>query len=120
MKRFLVTLFGSFFYTGFFPFAPATFASLVWLCVWLFVPGAHWMTHWAVTLCTVPVAIVLSGIMEKYYGEDAPRIVIDEVKKQEEVQRIVESETFIDLQEKVEALREQRRARQERRGKKKG
>jgi len=79
MKRFLVTLFGSFFYTGFFPFAPATFASLVWLCVWLFVPGAHWMTHWAVTLCTIPVAVILSGIMEKYYGEDAPRIVIDEV-----------------------------------------
>ena len=79
MKRFLVTVFGSFFYTGYFPFAPATFASMVWLLVWLFVPGAHWMTFWAVILCTIPVAVVLSGIMEKYYGEDAPRIVIDEV-----------------------------------------
>ena len=79
MKRFLVTLFGSFFYTGFFPFAPATFASMVWLLVWLFVPGGHWMTHWAVIAGLIPVAIVLSGIMERRYGEDASCIVIDEV-----------------------------------------
>lgn len=46
------------------------------------------------------------------------RIEIDEVKKQEEVQRIVESEAFIDLQEKVKAMRERRQARQEGRGKK--
>lgn len=79
MKRFLVTLFGSFFYTGFFPFAPATFASMVWLLVWLFVPGGHWMTHWAVIAGLIPVAIFLAHIMEKYYGEDASCIVIDEV-----------------------------------------
>ncbi len=79
MKRFLVTLFGSFFYTGFFPFAPATFASMVWLLVWLFVPGGHWMAHWAVIAGLIPVAIFLAHIMEKYYGEDAPCIVIDEV-----------------------------------------
>jgi phosphatidylglycerophosphatase A len=79
MKKFLVTLFGSFFYTGFFPVAPASFASLIWLAVWLFVPGARWMTHWAVVICTVPPAVLLSDVMEKYYGEDAPCIVIDEV-----------------------------------------
>ena len=79
MKRFFVTIFGSFFYTGFFPFAPASFASMIWLLVWLFVPGGHWMTHWAAILGLIPVAIVISGIMEKYYGEDASCIVIDEV-----------------------------------------
>jgi len=79
MKRFFVTVFGSFFYTGFFPFAPASFASMIWLLVWLFVPGGHWMTHWAVIAGLIPVAIVISGIMEKYYGEDASCIVIDEV-----------------------------------------
>lgn len=79
MKRFLVTFFGSFFYTGFFPFAPATFASMVWLLIWLFVPGGHWMTHWAVIAGLIPVAIFLSHIMEKRYGEDASCIVIDEV-----------------------------------------
>jgi phosphatidylglycerophosphatase A len=79
MKRFFVTIFGSFFYTGFFPFAPASFASLIWLLVWLFVPGGHWMTHWAIIVGLIPVAIVISGTMEKYYGEDASCIVIDEV-----------------------------------------
>jgi len=79
MKRFLVTFFGPFFYTGFFPFAPATFASMVWLLIWLFVPGGHWMTHWAVIAGLIPVAIFLSHIMEKRYGEDASCIVIDEV-----------------------------------------
>ncbi len=79
MKRFFVTIFGSFFYTGFFPFAPASFASMIWLLVWLFVPGGHWMTHWAVIAGLIPVAIIISGIMEKYYGEDASCIVIDEI-----------------------------------------
>jgi phosphatidylglycerophosphatase A len=37
------------------------------------------MTHWAVVLCTIPVAIALSHVMEKQYGEDASCIVIDEV-----------------------------------------
>ena len=77
MKKFLVTTFGSFFYTGFFPFAPASFASGIWLLIWLFVPGAHWMTHWIAIVGLLPIAVVLSDIMEKYYGEDASCIVID-------------------------------------------
>ena len=79
MKRFLVTTLGSFFYTGFFPIAPASFASAVWLLIWLYVPGAHWMTHWAAVAGLLPIAVILSGIMERYYGEDASCIVIDEV-----------------------------------------
>ncbi len=79
MKKFLVTTFGSFFYTGFFPIAPASFASAIWLLIWLLVPGAHWMTHWIAIVGLLPIAVVLSDIMEKYYGEDASCIVIDEV-----------------------------------------
>ena len=79
LKRFVVTLLGSFFYTGFFPFAPATFASLVWLVIWLFVPGGHLLTNPFALLVTVPLAVRLSSIMEGYYGEDASKIVIDEV-----------------------------------------
>jgi phosphatidylglycerophosphatase A len=79
MKKFIITVFGSFFYTGFFPFAPATFASLVWLLIYLFVPGGGWLANPIVTLCTVPVAIYLAHEGEKYWGTDAPRIVIDEV-----------------------------------------
>lgn len=79
MKRFIVTLFSTFFYTGLFFFAPATFASFVWLLVYLFVPGGAWLAHPVVVVCTLPVAIYLSHEAEKHFGHDAPRIVIDEV-----------------------------------------
>jgi nitrogen fixation/metabolism regulation signal transduction histidine kinase len=45
------------------------------------------------------------------------RIEIDEGKKEEAVQQIVESESFQNLQDKVEELRERRRIRAARRGK---
>ena len=78
MKRFIITALGSFFYSGFFPFAPATFASLVWLILWLFLPGGGWLSHPLIAACTVPIAIFLSHGGEKYYGKDASCIVIDE------------------------------------------
>jgi phosphatidylglycerophosphatase A len=78
MKRFIVSLLASFFYTGYFPFAPATFASLVWLAVYLFVPGGGWLVHPVVVLCSVPVAVYFSHEAEKLWGTDAHRIVIDE------------------------------------------
>lgn len=79
MKRGLVTLCGSFFFTGFFPLAPATFASFVWLVIWLCVPGGGLMTHWAAPAVTFPAAVWLSQRMERRYGHDARQIVIDEV-----------------------------------------
>ena len=79
MKRFIISTFASFFYTGYFPFAPATFASLVWLAIYLFVPGGAWLTNPVVVLCSIPVAIYFAHKAEKYWGTDASRIVIDEV-----------------------------------------
>ena len=79
MKKFIVTLFSTFFYTGAFFFAPATFASFVWLLIYLFVPGGAWLVHPVVVACTLPVAVYLSYEAEKYFGHDASRIVIDEV-----------------------------------------
>jgi len=79
VKRFLVTLFGSFFYTGFFPVAPATFASLVWLALWLFLPGGRYLCHWAALVVVLPAALWLSHRMERIYGRDAHQIVIDEI-----------------------------------------
>ena len=79
MKRFIITALSSFFYSGFFPFAPASFASLVWLVLWLFLPGGAWLSKPLVLLCTIPVAIYLSHEAEKYYGRDASCIVVDEV-----------------------------------------
>lgn len=78
VKKFIVTLFGSFFYTGFFPLASATFACAVWVLIWLFVPGARFLTHPVVVIATIPLAIYLASVMEGYYGHDASRIVIDE------------------------------------------
>ncbi len=78
MRKFLVTVFGSFFYTGFFPFAPATFACLVWLLLFLFMPGGWVLSHPFLALPMIPLAIFLSGKMEGRYGRDASPIVIDE------------------------------------------
>ena len=78
MKRFFVTCLGSFFYTGFLPFAPASAASLLWLALYLFLPGGHWMAHPYSMIITVPHSIYLSCEMEKRYGKDAHCIVIDE------------------------------------------
>lgn len=79
MNRSLVTLFGSFFYTGFFPIAPATFASLVWLVLWLVAPGGRLFSHWAAIAAVAAAAVWLSHRMERVYGTDARQIVIDEV-----------------------------------------
>jgi len=78
LKKRLVTLFGSFFYTGFFPVAPASFASLIWVLCYLFIPGGKWLVHPLSLVLTIPAGIYLSGVMEGYYGRDAPEIVIDE------------------------------------------
>lgn len=79
MKKFIITLLSTFFYTGTFFFAPASFASFVWLLLYIFVPGGAWLVHPIVVACTIPVAIVIAHMAEKYSGHDAPRIVIDEV-----------------------------------------
>ncbi len=78
MKRFFITLAGSFLYSGFFPVAPATFASLCWLAVFMFVPLGGWLGHPFSLVVTLPLAVYTSHEMEKYYGDDASRIVIDE------------------------------------------
>jgi phosphatidylglycerophosphatase A len=79
MRKFIITLFGSFFYTGFFSFAPATFASFVWLLCYLFIPGGQVLAHPILLIVLIPIAIYLSWEMEGYHGKDAHVIVIDEV-----------------------------------------
>jgi phosphatidylglycerophosphatase A len=78
MKRTVVTVLGSLFYTGFMPVAPASFASFVWLVVYLFVPGGGMLANPWLLCFTVPFAVIVSGEMERYYGRDAHEIVIDE------------------------------------------
>jgi phosphatidylglycerophosphatase A len=79
MNRFLVTLLGSFFYAGFFPLAPATFASGLWLALWLLAPGGRLIGHLVALAAVLPAALWLSDRMERIYGTDAHQIVIDEI-----------------------------------------
>jgi phosphatidylglycerophosphatase A len=79
MKRLLVVLCGSFFYTGFAIIAPASCASLVFLLIYLLLPGGGWLAGPVTLAVTTPLAVYLSWEMERYYGEDASCIVIDEV-----------------------------------------
>jgi len=74
-----VRFIGSFAFTGFFPFAPATFASLVFALLYYFVPGGEWLAHPAVLLATLVVSVPVSTAMEKRYGQDPSCVVIDEV-----------------------------------------
>ncbi|OQX85116.1 MAG: hypothetical protein B6D63_02975 [Candidatus Latescibacteria bacterium 4484_7] len=78
MRR-IVVLIGSFFYTGFFPVAPATFASFLWLLAYLFIPHFSWLVTPYSLVVTLPLAVFTANEMEKYYGHDAHEIVIDEV-----------------------------------------
>jgi phosphatidylglycerophosphatase A len=75
----LIRLFASFLYTGFFPFAPATFATAVFLAIYLLVPGAGWMVGWIALAVTAILSVPASTVMEKRYGKDPHCVVIDEV-----------------------------------------
>lgn len=66
-------------YTGLFPIAPATFASLVFAAIYWFVPGGEWLCKWPVVLVTAIVSVPVSTAMEKDHGPDPSRVVIDEV-----------------------------------------
>ena len=78
MKSRIINTVGSIFYAGYVPFAPATFASLVWLLAYLFIPGGAWLARPITLLVVIPVAIYLSHEMERVHGPDSSRIVIDE------------------------------------------
>ncbi len=82
MRRFLIRLGASFFFTGHFPVAPATFASFVTLVIWWWV-----QTHQPIPpLAMLAVIAVVTGAgiplatrAESIYGHDGKPIVIDEV-----------------------------------------
>jgi phosphatidylglycerophosphatase A len=77
--KLLITFIGTFAWTGFFPIAPATFASFVFLLIYWLVPGGEFLAHPLVVLATLVVSVPVSTQLERRYGHDAGRIVIDEV-----------------------------------------
>jgi phosphatidylglycerophosphatase A len=77
--NFAVKFVGTFGYTGFFPFAPATFASAVFAAIYWLVPGGEVLANPIVCLVTLIISIPVSSRLEKQYGEDPSCVVIDEV-----------------------------------------
>lgn len=78
MKNRIITMVGSIFYAGYFPIAPATFASFLWLLAYLFIPGGGYLSNPFALVIVIPAAIYVSRLMELQHGEDSSRIVIDE------------------------------------------
>jgi phosphatidylglycerophosphatase A len=75
----LATLVATFFYTGFFPFAPATFATAVFLLVYGLVPGGEWLVHGWVLVATTLVSRPTATRVARTRGKDPSCVVIDEV-----------------------------------------
>ena len=75
---FFIKLFGTGFYSGFFPFAPGTFASLVALIVFLF-PSFHlWYNLLALILIFYWIGVYTAKKIEVLVGQDPSIVVIDE------------------------------------------
>ena len=74
VSRLVATFFGA----GFFPVAPATFASAIVAGILLWW-GAHPVAEAWIIVGLLPIAIPVSTIAERSLGHDAHPIVIDEV-----------------------------------------
>lgn len=70
---------GTLFYAGFFPIAPATFATLLFVAAYSWIPGGEALAHPVVLLVTLLISVPVSTRVEKQYGTDAGCIVIDEI-----------------------------------------
>ncbi len=79
MRRFLVRLGATFFFTGHFPVAPATFASFVTLAIWWLLPPLSPLLTLAIIAAVTAIGIPLASRAEPIYGHDGKPIVIDEV-----------------------------------------
>lgn len=75
---FITKLFSSFFFTGFSPFAPATFSSFIFCLVLYFLKISSSIFIMGFPLIFL-FSIYLSDKAEKIWGEDAKKIVIDEI-----------------------------------------
>ena len=75
----LVRAVATFGFIGLIPFAPATWASLVTLLLWLFLPPASGLVFLAILILLVLLGTLAAHRAELHYGHDDGRVVIDEV-----------------------------------------
>jgi phosphatidylglycerophosphatase A len=75
-------LIATFFFVGYLPKAPGTWASLVTAAILYFVWPPLWYVQIMLIAAVYLIGVWFSGQAEQYYGHDAPKIVIDEVAGQ--------------------------------------
>ncbi len=79
---FFVKLLSSFFFVGYIPKAPGTWASAVTAAILFFAWPKYWPVQFLITMAVYLAGVELSTRAERYFGHDAGRIVIDEVAGQ--------------------------------------
>jgi phosphatidylglycerophosphatase A len=85
LARRLAVLVGTGFYSGYFPIAPGTVGSVVWVVFYaalvrLGVAWSAWSTGWLCALAAVfVVGFLAAWHLEQRFGRDNKRIVIDEI-----------------------------------------
>jgi phosphatidylglycerophosphatase A len=79
MRKLIIKTLSSFFYVGYLPFMPGTFASLAGLGLFYLVKGKT-LTYLIVTSCLLFMGFLISGEAEEIFNKkDHRSIVIDEV-----------------------------------------
>ena len=79
MRNFLIKALSTFFYVGFLPLIPGTFASLVGVCIFYLIKGNFWLMI-LLTAAIIILGFTVSGEAEKMFHKKDPKcIVIDEV-----------------------------------------
>ncbi len=81
-RGFFPRLISTFFFVGFLPLAPGTWASMVTSIILYFVWPAQWYIQVPIIFAIFIFGARMAGAAEEYYGHDARRIVIDEVAGQ--------------------------------------
>ncbi len=83
MPRPVLYLLGTFFGTGFAPFAPATVASfafmVLWWLIWTLAGPIPLVVTLAALVVVTLVGIPVAGRLEEIHGEDPHLVVIDEI-----------------------------------------
>lgn len=78
MKDFIIKLFSTFFFAGYFPKAPGTFSSFLTIAlIWFFVPE-NFVLLLTLAIILFAINILVAGRAEGIFGEDSKKIVSDE------------------------------------------
>jgi phosphatidylglycerophosphatase A len=82
MKEFVVKLFASFFFSGYLPKAPGTWAAGFTAITLYFIWPPFWYVQLLLIFAIYIIGVFFAGQAEQYLGHDARQIVIDEVAGQ--------------------------------------